>query len=145
VSGFTSTNLVFPDDKAAVVVLTNEDAVPMSGDLAREIAQLLFQDTTAAKPEQQARDIFANLQRGKLDRSLFTDNCNAYFTDQAVNDFATSLGPLGAPKGFKQVSKQERGGMTFRLFEVSFPDKALAIWERVMPDGKIEQYQISAK
>jgi hypothetical protein len=41
--------------------------------------------------------------------------------------------------------KQERGGMTFRLFEVRFPQKTVDVWERVMPDGKIEQYQVSAK
>jgi hypothetical protein len=41
--------------------------------------------------------------------------------------------------------RQERGGMTFRLFEGRFPQKTLEIWERIMPDGKIEQYQVAAK
>ena len=35
--------------------------------------------------------------------------------------------------------------MTFRLFEVQFPHKTVEVWERIMPDGKIEQYQVSAK
>jgi len=35
--------------------------------------------------------------------------------------------------------------MTFRLFEVRFPHKTVAVWERIMPDGKIEQYQVGAK
>jgi hypothetical protein len=35
--------------------------------------------------------------------------------------------------------------MTFRLFEVHFPARTLEVWERVMPDGKIEQYQVGAK
>lgn len=34
--------------------------------------------------------------------------------------------------------------MTFRRFDVKFGKKALQIWERDMPDGKIEQYQILA-
>jgi len=145
VSGFTASNMVFPDDKVAVVVLANEDAVAMSGDLARQIAQLLFSDTAAAKPEQQAREIFAGLQHGKIDRSLLTENCNSYFTDQALKDFGDSLGPLGEPTEFKQTAKTERGGMTFRLFAVTLRDKKLEIWERIMPDGKIEQYQVGAK
>jgi len=145
VSGFTASNLVFPGDKVAVVVLANEDAVAMSGDLARQIAQLLFSDTAAAKPEQQARQIFAGLQHGKIDRSLLTDNCNSYFTEQALKDFGDSLGPLGEPTEFKQTTKTERGGMTFRLFAVTLPGKKLEIWERIMPDGKIEQYQVGAK
>ena len=34
--------------------------------------------------------------------------------------------------------------MTFRLFEIKFEKRKLAIWERDMPDGKIEQYQVMA-
>jgi len=145
VSGFTAENIVFPDDKIAVAVLTNEDAVPASGDLARGIATLLFRDPEAARQEEQAKAIFTGLQQGKIDRSLLTDNCNAYFTDQALKDFGDSLGPLGTPTEFTQTSKSERGGMTFRLFEVHFPKKTLEVWERIMPDGKIEQYQVPAK
>jgi len=145
VSGFTAENVVFPDEKKAVVVLTNEDSVSVSGDLAKKIAELLFVDAGAAKPEQQAREIFAGLQQGKIDRTLLTDNCNSYFTEQALKDFGDSLGPLSAPAEFKQTAKRERGGMTFRLFEVHFAKKILEVWERIMPDGKIEQYQVGAK
>ena len=144
VSGFTAHNLVLPDDKTAVVVLTNEDAVPVADDLAKKIGQLLFSETAAGMPQEQAREIFLGLQHGKIDRGLLTDNCNSYFTDEALKDFADSLGPLGTPKEFKQITKSERGGMTFRLFEVTFPNKTLEVSERVMPDGKIEQYQVSA-
>ena len=145
VSGFTAHNIVLPDDKTALVVLTNEDAVPMAGDLARKIVEVLLSDAAAAKAEEQAREIFVGLQYGKIDRGLLTGNCNSYFKDEAVKDFGDSLGPLGSPKEFRQTSKTERGGMTFRRFEVTFPTKTLEVWERIMPNGKIEQYQVSAK
>jgi D-alanyl-D-alanine carboxypeptidase len=145
VSGFTANNMVFPDSRTAVVVLTNEDAVPASGDLAKEIASLLFRDADAARQEEQSQAIFAGLQHGKIDRSLLTDNCNSYFTEQALKDFGDSLGPLGTPSEFTQETKTDRGGMTFRLFEVKFPKKTLEVWERIMPDGSIEQYQVSPK
>jgi len=145
VSGFTAQNLVFPDEKTAIVVLTNEDSVSAPSTLAKQIGELLFTDSEASKPEQQAREIFAGLQQGKIDRSLFTDNCNSYFTEQALKDFGSGLGPLGVPVEFKQTEKRERGGMTFRQFEVRFPQKMLEVWERIMPDGKIEQYQVGAK
>ena len=145
VSGFTAENVVFPDEKLAVVVLTNEDSVDVSDDLAKKIAELLFADAGSAKPEQQAREVFTGLQRGQIERKLFTDNCNSYFTDQALKDFGDSLGPLGAPAEFKQTAMRERGGMTFRQFEAHFAKKTLEVWERVMPDGKIEQYQVGAK
>jgi CubicO group peptidase (beta-lactamase class C family) len=145
VSGFTAHDMVFPDARMAVVVLVNEDSVGTSEDIAREIAALLFRESDAGKQEEQSREIFGALQQGKINRALFTDNCNSYFTEQALKDFAGSLGPLGSPTEFTQTYKQDRGGMTFRLFEVHFPQKTVEVWERIMPDGKIEQYQVSAK
>jgi CubicO group peptidase (beta-lactamase class C family) len=145
VSGFTAHNLVFPDARMAVAVLTNEDSVGASEAIAHSIATLLFREADAGKQEDQSREIFAALQQGKINRSLFTDNCNSYFTEQALEDFASSLGPLGSPTEFTQTAKQDRGGMTLRSFEVRFPQKTLAVWEQIMPDGKIEQYQVGAK
>lgn len=145
VSGFTAQNTVFPEARMAVVVLVNEDSVAASGDIARQIAALLFREADAGKQEDQSREIFAALQQGKINRALFTDNCNSYFTEQALKDFASSLGPLGSPAEFTQTNKQDRGGMTFRMFEVHFPQKTVVVWERIMPDGKIEQYQVGAK
>ncbi len=145
VSGFTAQNTVFPDARMAVVVLVNEDSVQASDDIARQIAALLFREADAGKQEDQSHEIFAALQQGKINRALFTDNCNSYFTEQALKDFASSLGPLGSPTEFTQTNKQDRGGMTFRSFEVHFPQKTVVVWERIMPDGKIEQYQVGAK
>jgi CubicO group peptidase (beta-lactamase class C family) len=142
VSGFTATNLVFPDDRVAVAVLTNEDAVGASGDIARKLAPLLFARKDSAAAEQQARAVLDSLTQGKIDRSLFTSNANAYFTEQALADIAGSLGPLGAPQSFSQTGQSERGGMTFHRYEVKYAGKTIQIWERVMPDGKIEQFQI---
>jgi D-alanyl-D-alanine carboxypeptidase len=144
ISGFTAQNMVFPDTRMAVVVLVNQDSVGASADIARDIAALLFREN-AGKQEEQSREIFAALQQGKISRTLFTDNCNTYFTEQSLKDFASSLGPLGSPTEFKQTSRQDRGGMTFRSFEVHFPQKTVEVWERIMPDGKIEEYQVGTK
>src|ERR1019366_1663280 len=101
----------------------NEDSVEASGDIARKIAALLFREADAGKQEDQSREIFAALQQGKINRVMFTDNCNSYFSKQALKDFASSLGPLGPPTEFTQTLKQDR--MTFRLFEVPFPQKTV--------------------
>src|SRR6185436_15058825 len=91
VSGFTAQNVVFPDDRAAIVVLTNQDAASAAGPISGGIAQLLFANTDPATPAklEQAKRIFAGLQQGKIDRSVFTDNANAYFSEQALADFAS--------------------------------------------------------
>jgi CubicO group peptidase (beta-lactamase class C family) len=145
VSGFTAENLVFPDDSAAIVVLTNQDAAPAAGLIGRQIGQVLFatEDALTQSKTAQARSIFESLQQGKIDRSLFTSNANAYFSDIALKDFASSLGPLGAPTAFVQTGQQKRGGMVLRVYRASFPNRNLRVWTYETADGKLEQYQVA--
>ena len=152
VSGFVAENIVFPDDKAAVTVLTNEDASSAAGALGRKIAPLVLGGASgmvsasaeAAAAEKRALDIFTGLQEGKLDRSQLTALCDAYFTQEAVEDFAASLKPLGTPTSFRQVSEGKRGGMTFRVFSAGFPGRQVRVTVYEMPDGKLEQYLVTA-
>ena len=129
-----------------MTVLTNEDASSAAGVLARKIAPLVLGGTAAASAtdgtaaaEKRALDIFTGLQDGKLDRTQLTAFCNAYFTDEAVADFSSGLKPLGVPTSFKQTAEELRGGMTFRIFDVSFPDRKLRVTVYEEPDGKLEQ------
>jgi D-alanyl-D-alanine carboxypeptidase len=145
VSGFTAENVVFPDDRAAVIVLTNQDAVNAGSQIARKIAPLLFAGNTAVVAEkvERARKILEQLQQGKIDRSLFTDNANTYFDQQALQDFAASLGLLGTSQDVQQTAEQLRGGMTYRAYRAKFAEKVLSISTFEMPDGKIEQFLVS--
>ncbi len=146
VAGFTAQNTVFPDDSAAVVVLTNQDAAPASGSIATQVGAVLFhtEDVGAKEHAALARRIFDGLQHGRIDRSLFTSNANAYFSAQAIEDFRSTLSPLGAPTSFTQVSTSLRGGMRLRNYRATFADgKALRVWTFELPDGKLEQYQLS--
>jgi D-alanyl-D-alanine carboxypeptidase len=143
VSGFTAENLIFPDDSMAVAVLTNEMPADAASEIAHKIAGMFFVDDQMLDyRKQRAEKIFAELQKGVLDRSLFTQNANNYFTEQALQDFSTSLAPLGPPQDFVQTEKENRGGMTFFGYRVKFSQKTFAVWVREMPDGKIEQYQL---
>ncbi len=145
VPGFVAENIVMPDDKIAVVVLTNQDASEAAGGIGRQVSALLLKAATPQDPKADAlmRKVYDGLQQGKIDRSLFTDNCNAYFTEQALKDYADSLGPLGAPEAFTNSRISLRGGMTARIYEVKYPKKNLVIIIYQMPDGKIEQYLIA--
>ena len=71
-------------------------------------------------------------------------NCNAYFTDEALKDYASSLGPLGKPDAFSAARTSLRGGMTARIYQVKYLNKNLTIIIYQMPDGKIEQYLIAS-
>ncbi len=145
VSGFTSENVVYPDERVAVVVLTNQDAADAAGTIAHAIAPLLLSTDDAATPQklEQARKIFAGLQQGKIDRSLFTDNANFYFSAQALQDFAASLGPLGTPEEFTQIRQNLRGGMIMRMYHVKFPKQTLQAWTYELPNGQLEQFQVA--
>jgi D-alanyl-D-alanine carboxypeptidase len=145
VSGFTSHNAVYPDDKVAVVVLTNQDSGEAAPAIVHAVAPLLFAADAQSSTVARDREIFEGLQQGKIDRSQFTDNANSYFSELAVKDFALSLGPLGTAMTFVQTGQEDRGGMTFHAYKARFADRTVSIWVREMPDGKIEQYQVSAE
>lgn len=146
VSGFTAQNNIFPDDRAAVVVMTNLDATNASDQIATKIGNVLFTtaDRENGKALEQTRKIFEGLKHGRIERSLFTTNANFYFTAQALKDFAASLAPLGAWKEFTQQSQSLRGGLTLRRYTVRFPKQTLRITTFWMPDGTLEQYMVAA-
>jgi D-alanyl-D-alanine carboxypeptidase len=146
VSGFTTQNNIFPDDRMAVVVLANLDATGAPGQIAARIQNLLLAgglgvDSSAA----QAKTIFIGLEHGKIDRSLFSANANAYFSEQALADFASSLAVCGPSPEVAKVRQSLRGGMTFRAFRVSCGKRNLSLSTFTLPNGKLEQFQIASQ
>ncbi|MBS0382846.1 MAG: beta-lactamase family protein [Proteobacteria bacterium] len=146
VMGFTAGNIIFPDDRAAVVVLTNQDAVATFRSIGQGIAKALFEvrDAAANQALAQAKAVFANLQKGKLDRDLFTADANSYFDATALHDYQSSLAPLGKPVSFTIRAARKRGGMQMRSYLATFAKTKLAITTYLLPDGKIEQYIVAA-
>jgi D-alanyl-D-alanine carboxypeptidase len=144
VSGFVSENVVYPADHAAIVVLTNSMASQAAKKIANSIEPLLLgaKETPKDTAETQALAIWSDLADGHINRQQFTDYCNAYFNQLVLDDFAASLKPLGPPLTFTQTKEELRGGMTFHLYKVTFPDRELRVTTYVMPDGKLEQYLV---
>jgi D-alanyl-D-alanine carboxypeptidase len=145
VSGFSTSNNIFPDDKMAVVVYANLFATDAQAVIASRIEDALLATTDAAtdKAIAQTRTIFTSLMHGEVDRSLFTSNMNAYFSDVAIHDFASSLGSCGTVSDVRQVSYSLRGGMTYRGYRVHCGSKDYGVSTFVMPDGKIEQFIVT--
>jgi CubicO group peptidase (beta-lactamase class C family) len=150
VGGYVSENIVFPDDKIAVVVLTNEVASSAASKIGAEVAKLLdsgivapvVPDTLAAS----LKTILTGMQTSQIDRSLFTSNCNAYFDANTLADFQSTLAPLGAITDVKRTRTNLRGGMTFGAYQVTFANGTrLSISTYLKPDGKIEQLLITGK
>jgi len=151
VGGYVAENIVFPDDKVAIVVLTNEVASSAAGKIGAEITQLLL---PAAVPPEAAPDpvaaalpgILAGLAKGQIDRSLFSANCNFYFSDAAVADFKATLAPLGAVTTVYRTRTGLRGGMTFNAYRVTFANGSTLLMNTyTLADGKLEQFLITGK
>jgi D-alanyl-D-alanine carboxypeptidase len=145
VSGFVSQNTVWPDQGAAVVAFANADGSSAAGSMTDQIAPLLLteaEDPQAERALQQARQIFDGLVKGKIDRGLLTSNADAFFTPQVLEDASASLKALGPPVSLKQSSVVQRGGMTYRHFDIKFKDKSLRLSTLTVAGGKLEQYLI---
>ncbi len=150
VSGFVSDNEVLIDDGVAVAVFTNQDAVGAAPQIAQLVAPLVAGIAASSnepphlnREEKQALDIYHGLQQGHIDRTLLAPNLNDYFTPEAVADFQSSLAPLGEPISFHLTNTELRGGMTFRTFEIAYPDRKLELTTYTYPDGKLEQFLIA--
>lgn len=149
--GFLSVNTVYPDQHAAVVVLTNSwntgDAFTR---IAHDIADVILPappaDSAAAARIARARVLFDELRRGTIDRSLLTKNANFYFSGPAIADFKESLAPLGQPTSFEpKGSPVLRGGFVIQAYTVIYPGTKLSVstfWEPGA-NGRIEQFLVS--
>jgi D-alanyl-D-alanine carboxypeptidase len=139
-SGFLASNRIWPVEKTAIVVLTNNDWADPS-DLVNRIAFVVL----APNPQEaRARSVFAQFQKGTIDRALFTDGGNSVLTDQALADMQASLGPLGPARLIELVHESKRGGMITRRWKILCRSRRLTALERGYPDGKLEEFLVTA-
>lgn len=150
--GFLSENIVYPSEKAAIVVLTNSWFGDATDRIANGIAATILPPaptapaTADAGALAKARTVFDQLRGQKLDRALLTDDANFYFTDTAQGDYARSLGPLGVPTSFEQTGRTRlRGGFVARRYRVVAGGRTLSIMTFSEPgdDGRFEQFLVS--
>ena len=141
-AGYISENRIYPDNKLAIVVLTNSMSGQAAFDAADRIGFILMPSQGI---DARLQSIFEGLQAGQLDRHDFTDNFNAYLTDQTIADFKTSLGPLGAPATFKLSASRQRGGMEHRTYRLRVGDQDLSLSVYLTPDGRIEQFLVTPR
>ncbi len=139
-SGFLAANRLWPGDKIAIVALTNNDwARPAS--LVDRIAFLVLKPDAA---ETRALAVFADFQRGAVNRNLFTANGNFFLTPAVLADYQAGLAPLGRPLQLTLSSEILRGGMRTRNWKMTTAKGAVDVIERGFPDGKLEEFTVSA-
>lgn len=146
--GFLSENIVFPDQKAAIVVLVNADFSDAFTSIAQQITKVVLpaaSNTAEAAATAQARALYDQLRSGTLDRSRLTANANYYFTPVALGDYKASLAPLGTPTSFEPVRRPRlRGGFINRNYRVTYAGRTLNIITYSEPgdSGRFEQFLV---
>jgi D-alanyl-D-alanine carboxypeptidase len=151
VGGFVAENLVISREHTAIDVLTNQEASDAASEIAQAILPIILKAGKSAPSEvdtfaPKLKAILSRLQEGRIDRSLFTADCNAYFNQDALHDFASSLAPLGGVTSVTQTRSALRGGMRFGLYQVSFTKgTSVLVSIYLEPNGKIEQLLVVGK
>lgn len=145
--GFLSTNIVFPEDREAVVVLVNAWFGNAHDRIANQIVDLLHPQAGAgdAAALAAARRVYDQLRTGALDRALLTADANYYFTDEVQRDYRESLGTLGDPQSFAAAGPARlRGGFVNRNYRVTYQGRQLRIVTYAEPgtNGKFEQFLV---
>ena len=148
--GFLSENMVFPEDKAAIVVLTNSWFSDAFSRIAKGLAGVVLPpppaDAEDAAALTQARTVYDQLRQGRLDRGRLTGNANFFFDATAQADYRSSLAALGEPASFVQTGRTRlRGGFANRVFKVAYPGRTLSISTYAEPgaNGRLEQFLVS--
>jgi len=147
--GFLSESIVFPDERASIIVLVNSDFSDAYTVIARDVATVVLPPLAADQSEilqtKQARAIFDALRGGTIDRRLLTENANYYFTPTALEDYRSSLSKLGEPKSFELVRKPRlRGGFVNRNYRISYEARSLNVITYSEPgeNARFEQFLV---
>ncbi len=168
VGGYMTRNVVYPQYGLAIVVLTNTSGFRMSTALEAALETLLLPPAPVVPPEpaQTAvvvpvdeapkpvpdaaaeRDqrligaMFAQVQKGQPARSSMTADLAAFFTPEVVADYAGSLAPLGPVTGLDQLTVQQKGEFTMRVYRLKTKGKALLVMSYFTPGGELAQFNI---
>ena len=148
--GFLSENIVFPDEKTAVIVLINSQDGDTYQALTKQLVGIVLPPPAADIADTAAltrsRMVFDELRKGALDRGQLTDNANFYFDATTLGDYRTSLAPLGEPTAFVQTGKARlRGGFVNRNYRVTYPGKTVSVSTYAEPgaNGRYEQLLVA--
>lgn len=147
VSGFATSSAMIPSTRSAVIMTCNREGG--LGALPGQVLALLLKDSANVPAVQGppaadlAKALFAQLQSGKVDRSMFAEEFNLYLTSGKLAGTARRLKPYGAPRAAEMISRNERGGMEVSSTRLTFKSGILRAEIYRRPDGIIEQFFVS--
>jgi hypothetical protein len=147
VSGFNTFNAMVPSTHSAVIMTCNLEGGFRS--LPNQVFALLLKEAsnipTVKGPAaaEKVKAVFAQLQKGKVDRRELSDEFNHFLTEEKIEGAAKRLKRYGTPTKAEVVSSHERGGMEVTTTRLTFKSGALRVLMYRMPDGTIEQFFVN--
>jgi hypothetical protein len=84
--------------------------------------------------------LYDQIRTGALDRSLLTDEANAYLSGEVLSDYAASFAQLGKPIMFMPVGSEKSRGVSADTWLVVWPTTKLIVTLRTRADGKVEEF-----
>ena len=120
VSGFHTRNVLLPDARSAIALMTNSEVVEVEPVLKFVIAKLFTKGAgpDVAVPKIQgvsakdaARELYQQLAKGEIDRAKLGEEYSHYLTPERVRGAKERLQPLGEPDQVVVEFTAERGGM----------------------------------
>jgi CubicO group peptidase (beta-lactamase class C family) len=151
-TGFWSFNEFVPSTQSAFCVIVNSDNVSKT-ELVNHLESFLLPPEldgpvpkiAGPEPLTVATQLFAAFQQGKIERSLLSEDFDAFLTPEKLERAASSLKELGPPKSVRLLSTLERGGMAHSELEFEFEKTSLYADLYRTPDGKVQEFLLYAK
>jgi D-alanyl-D-alanine carboxypeptidase len=147
VSGFNTYNAMAPATRSAVIMTCNLEGGMSS--LPNQIFALLLKArsnvpaVSGPSASETAKAIFAQLQKGQVNREQFSAEFNDYLTNEKVIGASKRLKQYGTPTKVDVINSSERGGMEVTTTRLVFSSGELRVLMYRMPNGKVEQFFVS--
>ncbi len=151
VSGFGARNAMIPSSRSAVVAIANAD---YSGGVLDTIQDAVLAKLMPAAnaPKiagppamEMALDLLRQIRAGAVNRSLLSDEYNAFLTPQRLASMSKSLQDAGEISQVQFGSIGERGGLEVSTLRMMAGVTPISTLMYRAPDGKIEEFLFSRR
>lgn len=139
--GFLAGNSIFPDQGAAIVVLTNGGAQPSFARIADRIAFLLLPPTPA---DARARALWAGLAAGRVARETLTPAFAAFLDAPRLRRWRAGLGRLGGLTSLVLRSEDVADGVTTRRYDATAGGRAFSVLWAEDAAGRTDDFAVQS-
>jgi D-alanyl-D-alanine carboxypeptidase len=137
--GYVSESRVWPNEKFAIVALTNSDWTNRDDPVDR-VAYVLL---PPKDEEKRARSIIEGFRLGKIDRTLFTDDANFYFNSHVLRAQKIGLARMGSIRTFNLLRESHQRDRQRKLWKIVTAHGILNVVEFDSLNGKIQEFLVT--